>query len=206
MSDQGLIGFRFREQDKLAYNRSDSAPDKLGLQILHELRSVQSWDKVEDRVRDLIAIPESRPLDESSSLAETELRRHFPDLEYKSAPKNFHQLYQPLQGSLRPYLDSKLTFMPNASDFIYDSRHCDWAYIANLDTSQFEVWKGNQLEPDHEDNRLVEEENRYGKEIDRMGYYPCAMVKSYDLEELPNPGLFLTYYSFSGDLAGGNRK
>jgi hypothetical protein len=94
MNDQGLIGFRFREQDKLAYNRSGSAPDKLGLQILHELRSVQSWDKVEDRVRDLIAIPESRPLDESSSLAETELRRHFPDLEYKSTPKNFHQLYQ----------------------------------------------------------------------------------------------------------------
>ncbi len=197
MNDQGLIGFRFREQDKLAYNRSGSAPDKLGLQILHELRSVQSWDKVEDRVRDLIAIPESRPLDESSSLAETELRRHFPDLEYKSAPKNFHQLYQPLQGSLRPYLDSKLTFMPDASDFIYDSLHCDWAYITNLDSGLLEVWKGSQLEPDSEDNRVVEEPNRYGHEADQMGYYPCAMVRDYDLQDLPNHGRFLTYYSFS---------
>jgi hypothetical protein len=64
-----------------------------------------------------------------------------------------------------------------------------------------EVWKGNQLEPDSEDNRLVEEENRYGQEADRMGYYPCAMVKNYSLDDLPNPGLFLTYYSFSGDLS-----
>jgi seryl-tRNA synthetase len=74
----------------------------------------------------------------------------------------------------------------------------DWAYIVNLDSEQFEVWKGNQLEPDSEDNRLVEEPNRYGQEADRMGHYP--MVKNYGLNELPNPGLFLTYYSFSGDL------
>ncbi len=66
----------------------------------------------------------------------------------------------------------------------------------DLDTDELEVWKGRQLEPDHEDNRWAEEENRYGKEPDRMGYYPCAMVRRYDLNELPNPGLFLTYYSF----------
>jgi hypothetical protein len=206
MTSQGLIGFRYRDIDKLAYNHSGSAPDKLGLQILHELRATDDWDRVRDRVRDIVTIPESRPLDESSSMAETELRRHYSDLEQRTAPKNFHELYQPLQGSLRPYLDGKLTFMPNASDFIQDSLHCEWAYIANLDTEQFEVWKGNQLKPDHEDNRLVEEENRYGNEPDRMGYFPCAMVKSYDLEELPNPGLFLTYYSFSGDLSDANRE
>jgi len=91
--------------------------------------------------------------------------------------------------------------MPDASDFIRDSKHCEWAYIVNLDSEQFEVWKGNQLEPDSEDNRLVEEPNRYGQEADRMGYYPCAMVKNYSLDDLPNPGLFLTYYSFSGDLS-----
>ena len=89
-------------------------------------------------------------------------------------------------------------FMPDASDFINNSLHCNWAYITNLDTEKFEIWKGNQLEPDSEDNRLVEEPNRYGTEADRMGYYPCAMVRQYDLKDLPNPGLFLTYYSFSG--------
>ncbi|MBI9021362.1 MAG: hypothetical protein JEZ10_08950 [Verrucomicrobia bacterium] len=47
---------------------------------------------------------------------------------------------------------------------------------------------------------MVEEPNRYGQEADRMGHYPCAMVKNYSLDDLPNPGLFLTYYSFSGNL------
>jgi hypothetical protein len=175
MSTQGLIGFRYREKDKLTYNCSDSEPDQLGLKLLHELRNVDSWDQIRNRARDLVAIPESRPLDESSSLAEIELRRHYSGLEHKTVPKNVHELYQPLQGSLQPYLDGKLTFMPNASDFIHDSLHCKWAYIANLDTEQFEVWKGNQLEPDSEDNRLVTEENRYGQEVNGMGYLPDPM-------------------------------
>ena len=147
MTTQGLIGFRYRERDKLAYNGTNSEPDLLGLKLLHEVKHVHSWDKVKDRVRDLVALPEIRPLDDSTALAETELMRHFPDMEHKLAPRNVHQLYKPLQGSLSPYLGGRLTFMPDASDFIHDSRYCKWAYIVNLDTDQFEVWKGNQREP-----------------------------------------------------------
>ncbi|VGO14090.1 hypothetical protein PDESU_02647 [Pontiella desulfatans] len=200
MTTQGLLGFRYREKDRLVYNHADSEPDLLGLRILHELRNVDDWNMARERIKNIVSIPETRKLDEHSCLAETEVRRHFPDLEYRTTPTDMYQLYQPLQGSLKPYLDGKLMFMPDASDFIHDSLHCEWAYIANLDTELLEVWKGNQLEPDSEDNRMSEEENRYGREPDHMGYYPCAMVKEYDLKELPNPGLFLTYYSFSGDL------
>lgn len=211
MTTQGLIGFRYREKDRLIYNHADSDPDRLGLKILKELRGVDNWDAVRKRVKDIVSIPETRKLDEHSTLAETELRRHFPNLEYTTDPKDYYQLYRPLQGSLKSYLDGKLMFMPDASDFIYDSLHCEWAYIANLDTDQFEVWKGNQLEPAESGESEVWKGNppeptesgeyRYGLDEDRMGYYPCAMVKSYDLNELPNPGLFLTYYSFSGDLS-----
>jgi len=186
--------------DKLAYNHYDSQPDTLGLKILRELRDVDNWNVVLDRTESLIPISEQRRLGDNTSMAEAEIRRAFPDLEYRGDPQNFYDLYQPLQGTLQPYLDGKLMFMPDAADFIHDSLHCEWAYIVNLDTNQLETWKGNQLEPDHEDNRMYEEESRYGKEMDRMGYYPCAMVRSYDLKELPNPGLFLTYYSFSDDL------
>ncbi|VGO19130.1 hypothetical protein [Pontiella sulfatireligans] len=206
MSDQGLIGFRYRDIDKLDYNRSGSAPNKLGLQILHELRAVDDWDPFKKRIAELTPVAETHRIDYFDGYPVAEIRRHFPHLEYDSAPTDYHELFAPLQGTLAPYLDGKLSFMPDASDFIRDSQHCEWAYITNLDTNQFEVWKGNQLEPDHEDNRMVEEDNRYGKDMDRMGYYPCAMVRSYDFEELPNPGLFLTYYSFSGDLTDGNRE
>ena len=153
------------------------------------------------RAEAITPVSETHRLDYFDGYPIAEVRRHFPHLEHAHPPADYHDLYQPLQGTLQPYLDGRLSFMPDASDFIRDSKHCEWAYIVNLDSEQFEVWKGNQLEPDSEDNRLVEEPNRYGQEADRMGYYPCAMVKNYSLDDLPNPGLFLTYYSFSGDLS-----
>lgn len=80
MTSQGLLGFRYREKDKLAYNRKGSEPDLLGLKLLHELRNAKSWDRVKERARDLIEMPESRLLGETTTLAESELRRYFPDL------------------------------------------------------------------------------------------------------------------------------
>jgi hypothetical protein len=164
MTTQGLLGFRYNDKDRLAYNHSDSQPDILGLKMLKELRDVEDWDKVRERMDGLVTVPETRRLNENSALAETEIRRYFPNLEYSNDPKNYYDLYQPLQGTLKPYLDGKLMFMPDATDFIYNSLHCEWAYIANLDTEKFEVWKGNQLEADSEDNRMSEEENRYGRD------------------------------------------
>lgn len=200
MNSQGLIGFRIREQDKLAYNHSGSRPDMLGLQVLNELRAVNDWDAVKQRIVELTPVAETHRLDYFDGHAVAEVRRHFPDIMRDHPPVDYHDLYQSFQGTLEPYLDGRLSFIPDATDFIRDSRHCAWAYIVNLDTNEFEVWTGNQLEPDSEDNRMVEESNRYGTEPDRMGHFPCAMVKNYDLSDLPNPGLFLTYYSFSGDL------
>lgn len=196
MSTKGLIGFRHNNADKLIYNHSDSHPDTLGLRVLRELRGVKNWNVVLDRIESLLPIPEQRQMGEHTSMAESEIRRAFPDLEYKGVPQNFYDLYQPLQGTLQPYLDGKLIFAPDASNFIYDSSHCDWAYIVNLDSDELEVWKGGQLDPDHEDNRWAEEKNRYGKEPGRMGYYPCAMVRRYDLNELPNLGLFFNVLFF----------
>lgn len=180
MSTRGLIGFRNNDTDKLAYNHSDSEPDSLGYRILNELHTVKDWDAVRQRVESLHSIPEIRRLDEYSSIAESEMRRHYPDLKYSGKPKDFYDLYQPLQGTLKPYLDGKLSFMPDASDFIYDSLHCEWAYIANLDSGLLEVWKGLQHKPDTG-------ENRYGQGDDRMGYYPCTRLKEYDLNDLPDP-------------------
>jgi hypothetical protein len=48
MTTQGLIGFRHREKDKLAYNRSNSEPDLLGLNhVLAALQFLEEHDLVE---------------------------------------------------------------------------------------------------------------------------------------------------------------
>jgi len=195
MTTQGLLGFRYNDIDKLTYNHADSGPDTLGFKVLKELHAVDDWDAVRQRVDSLHSIPETRRLDEHSSMAESEIRRHFPDLQYRGEPKNFYDLYHPLQGTMKPYLDGELMFMPDASDFIYNSLHCEWAYIANLDTDQFEVWKGLQTKPDTD-------ENRYGAEADRMGHYPCTMLMGYHLDDLPDPVRFMADYTFYRDLTG----
>ncbi len=132
MSSQGLCGFRFREQDKLAYNGLNSNPDKLGLTLLGELRSVEDWGAVKTRVGKLNSICESQQPDYQDGILKAELRRHFPNLEFRTDAVDYHDLFSPLQGTLSPYLDGRLSFMPDASDFIYDSSHCEWAYIVTL--------------------------------------------------------------------------
>ncbi|MDF7809313.1 hypothetical protein P4E94_17850 [Pontiellaceae bacterium B12219] len=196
MSTRGLIGFRYRNKDKLTYNHADSHPDTLGLKILRELRGVDNWNVVLDRIDSLVPVPEQRQLNEYTSMAEAEVRRAYPNLEYRVGLQNIYDLYQPLQGTLQPYLDGKLMFAPDASDFIQNSLHCEWAYVANLDTEKFEIWKGLQSKPDPE--------NRYGTEHDRMGYYPCRMIKEYELQNLPEPGSYLSDYFFFRELNGGN--
>ena len=194
MSTRGTYGFRLNQADKLIYNHADSHPDTLGLKILRELRDVENWNVVLDRVESLVAVPEQRQLNEYTNMAEAEVRRAFPNLEYKGSLQNIYDLYQPLQGAMEPYLDGKLMFVPDASDFIHNSLFCEWGYITNLDTEKFEIWKGQQSKPDPE--------NRYGTEHDRMGYYPCQRIKEYDLHHLPEPGTFLSDYFFFRDLTG----
>jgi hypothetical protein len=192
MTTQGLTGFRYREKDRLAYNHADSHPDMLGLNVLRELRDVDDWDTVRDRIDSLVPIPETRRLNEYTSMAESEVRRAYPNLKYDGSLRSIYDLYRPLQGTLKPYLDGKLMFMPDASDFIHQSLHCDWAYVANLDSKKYEIWKGMQTKPDPD--------NRYGQERDRMGYYPCQKIKEYDLMDLPQPGYYLSDYNFYKDL------
>jgi hypothetical protein len=194
VTSQGLIGFHIRDVDKLAHNAYNSTPDKLGLSIYNEVLAVTDWDEVYDRVKGLNAVPETSQIDLNDGLLFSELRRHFPEKQFNSHPRDYHELFSPLQGSLAPYLDGRLSYIPDASDFIHDSRFCDWAYIVNLDTQEFEVWMGRQIEPEHEGIRLTEEENRYGTKADRMGYYPCMMYQAYNLNDLPGPQIFLQGY------------
>jgi len=78
MSSQGLIGFRYREQDKLAYNRSESRPDMLGLKILSELRAVDDWDAVKKRTEAITPVAETHRLDYFDGYPIAEIRRHLP--------------------------------------------------------------------------------------------------------------------------------
>ena len=69
----------------------------------------------------MVPIPEIRRLNEYTGMAESEVRRAFPNLKYDGSMQNIYDLYRPLQGTLKPYLNGKLMFMPDASDFIHNA-------------------------------------------------------------------------------------
>jgi len=184
MSTRRIYGFHINGTDKLAYNHSDSYPRVLGVTILSQLRAVQDWELVKERIASLIAIRETRELGNHADDFRVELRRHYPDLQYKSEPRDYYKLMAPLQGTLEPYLSGKLSFMATANEFIDDSLFCEWGYIANLDTHLLEVYRGLQTEK-------LPEQSRYREGPDRMGYYSCRMVGGYKLDSLPTKSMFL---------------
>lgn len=179
MATRGIYGFRINETDKLAYNHADSYPNQLGTNLLSELHSVEDWAAVEERIRTLASVHESRKIGLNDEIFRTELRRHYSGLAYRGQPADFYDLMQPLQGKLEPFLSGKLSFMATANEFIDNSLFCEWGYIVDLDQNQFQIYRGQQL------NAPEKESPYFENGPDRMGYFPCHQIHSYGLESLP---------------------
>jgi len=176
---RGIIGFRLKGQDKLTYNHFDSYPDGLGVNILEEIRKV-SLEALKAAAERIILVqngkePSKEQIDECKQWADTAISER--------TLKEWYCLLRNAQGTLRPYIDGNLRYMIDNSDFIKDSLFCEWAYIVNLDTGKLEVWHGFQEAP--------HPGNRYSEKPDENGYYPCRMIKEYDLNALPGGNEFV---------------
>ena len=69
---------------------------------------------------------------------------------------------------------------------------CEWAYVIDLDTNKFEVYKGFNHEELNSDERFYFLEDKRDKEnIIGKDYHPIKFVKSYDLNNLPDEKIFL---------------
>lgn len=188
MGTRGLVGLYHKGITKAAYNQFDSYPSELGVTILKEIR-----DAVLQGV-DLKAIFESIVLVDERAIPtpeEVEATEFYHDLTVSNrATSDWYCLLRKAQGTLFPYLDGRLKYMIDYADFIKNSLFCEWAYLINLDTEMFEVWRGYQQKP--------VKGNRYGVQFDEntktsIGerYFPCRMVKEYRLAELPTNDDFL---------------
>lgn len=75
-------------------------------------------------------------------------------------------------------------WLNNSEEFAGDSLFCEWAYIIDLDKNKFEVYEGFNTSPLTINDRFynLSENGRDG--LDQK-YYPIRIIKSYDLDNLP---------------------
>lgn len=177
MSTRGLCGFRKNGQDKLAYNHCDSYPEGLGNDIVGLCRqtSIEQFNKAFDAI---VLIPYGT---EATSEQVKEVGSTWSTFDLSSGKStDWCYLLDKAEGKLESYTEGGLTFMVDSADFIKSSLFCEWAYIINLDTNKLEIWNGWRKHPS--------KNNRYGTEKSD-GYYPCKMVKEFDLGSIPEDWL-----------------
>ena len=70
-------------------------------------------------------------------------------------------------------------------EFAQDSLMCEWVYVIDLDSMNFDIYEGFNTQP------LSECELFYTGKAPDGGYYPVKLVKSYPLNFLPDADEFL---------------
>jgi len=95
------------------------------------------------------------------------------------SPKEWYCLLRETQGidTFAEIYKGNLEHISNDKDFFKDSLYCEWGYLINLDTMKFEVYEGFQKTP--------QKGNRFGEESNENGYYSCALVAEFELENIP---------------------
>ena len=157
MSTRGAIGVRLKGKDILTYNHSDSYPTWLGAHLLKELRGVaparlgelaSQLQMVEEDAKPTlkqlkVCYPYLREKVAGTDRDETfeEMVKRLDDKNVGGPGRHWYKVLRDTQGTFKYLLAGLPFFIGGFENFVYDSS-CEWAYIANLDTSMFEVYTG----------------------------------------------------------------
>ena len=179
MSTRGAYGFRIDGADKVTYNHFDSYPEGLGEDIVRFIRSTP-YEEMVRAARSIVLVSETdKPTPEQfNHCREYFLRCHGTPLPDPSW--DWYNVLRSVQGDLFAYLNG-LCYMIDDHDFLRDSLLCEWAYIINLDSRTFEVYRGFQKRRDSNPR------NRYRfLPSHSTGYYPVALIAEYLLDAIPD--------------------
>jgi len=174
MGTRGLMGVRVDGVDKLTYNHWDSYPSGLGQDILEYLQTANMDEEVEKAKK-------LRLVQEDDAPSATDIAKYRKHANIKVGERNIEDWYcllRKLQGKLPETLTAGV--MIDSHEFINDSLFCEWGYIVNFDEMVLEIYKGFQETP-HSKGRYASAASTPDR-----GYYPCALIKVFSLNDLPN--------------------
>lgn len=116
-------------------------------------------------------------------------KEQFVDIEKSEEFKALHpSLNRDMGADILEYIynqPEKRVDLIGAINFAKNSLFCEWGYVVDLDKNTFEVYKGFNKTPLHKGDRF----HFNGAAAD--GYYPIKLLKSYDLDNLPDDETFL---------------
>lgn len=181
MGTRGIYGIRKNKKDKTTYNHYDSYPSYLGEQIIEFIKN-HTEKEIEELYDRLILVNENLRTSQFTNkqkekykecLKKEDFFSHVGNRKETGEDISMYQFLHDFQGKLEKYFEfPEIDLMIDNSEFIKESLFCEWGYIINLDTKEFEIWIGFQNIPC--------KKNRYGEEkID--DYYPCKLIKKIPL-------------------------
>lgn len=180
MTTCGVIGIA-NEDLMLAYLDKNAEPQKAGISLLQELKKANIETKIgyyATSLWDLVGINENdQPSKELIETIKRITKNRTPD-----NPRTVHDLYRPLQGTLRPYLQTLIYKFPDGSTHVKKENHCKWAYILNLDKAHFDILHGPEV--------IAAYKAYYGHQGSH-NTLPFDSAISYDARRLPSSKRFL---------------
>ena len=104
----------------------------------------------------------------------------YPGLSRDTGPKILDMIFDASEGNeVMLYLDK---------EFAGDSLFCEWAYVLDLDTGTFEVYKGFNKTP------LTEQDRFYFLAEEGKNYQPVKLAGMWNLSKLPTKNKFVEYF------------
>lgn len=172
MGTSAMYGFYKNGVTKATYSHWDGYPDGLGENVVEFIKSttVNELNQIFDKL--IMIDSNTKPTVEQIE----NCLPYFNGSVSTGKTDEWYCLLHKTQGDLNVY-KTDLKYMIDDSNFIKSSLFCEWAYVINLDENVLEVYEGFQKEP---------QKNRYEKTESNNDYYNCALIKTFDLNNIPS--------------------
>lgn len=193
MGTRHLIAVQFGGEYKVAqYGQWDGYPDGQGVEVLAFLHDAELVEKLKSKLSAVRFIDDEKDKDFIESYNknarewsnEPDNRTHEQKLWFKtyiSRDLGADILYNIANS------EDKEILIRNSVGFAADSLSCEYAYVVDFDAGVFEVYRGFQKEPPEPGSRFADIEREK-----KSGYFAVALVKTYDLGNLPDKKRFLS--------------
>lgn len=138
MSTRGFLGFKYRDEYKIAYNHYDSYPSHLGVNIKNELKlyTIEQMEEKFDKI-----MPVNDNLCPSREIIEKLYDKGYVIRDfYEKEEKNvtWYTLLRDWQGTIKPYIEYDYPYMCDGKQ--YGGDWIEYSYIIDLDYESFVVY------------------------------------------------------------------